>query len=324
MTQDAKTNLAFDRIMIVMLENSCRQNVLNNAYMRGLLDKGVFLANSYAVTHPSQPNYILSIAGDTMGLVNNTAGYAAYVNYPQGWPELPIATSIVDLLEAKGRTWRCYTENLPPTYKDKINKDVTAIDGYLNSYINENLNTCPPYKHLIPSDEGLFGRRHVPFLSFRNIVCEPNRLAQIVDSSQLDIDLANGTLPDYSWYIPNMINDGHDLTPEQQAQNPYDPFSPDHPVNIENIAAFLQGFLGDDPIAKFPPKTLIVLTFDESFPYFWDFGIYTLLIGDMLEPGTVRTERYDHYSLLRTVEDNFALGTLERNDASATPYWFIP
>jgi hypothetical protein len=48
-----------------------------------------------------------------------------------------------------------------------------------------------------------------------------------------------------------------------------------------------------------------------------------LLIGDMLEAGTTRTEPYNHYSLLRSVEVNFGLGTLGRNDLGARPYWFL-
>jgi acid phosphatase len=69
---------AFDRIVIVMLENSTRANVLANPYMRALREKGVFLANSFGVTHTSQPNYILSIGGDTLGIVDDTPGYVRW------------------------------------------------------------------------------------------------------------------------------------------------------------------------------------------------------------------------------------------------------
>jgi hypothetical protein len=39
----------------------------------------------------------------------------------------------------------------------------------------------------------------------------------------------------------------------------------------------------------------------------------------MVRPGAVSQKYYNHYSLLRTVEDNFALGTLGQGDASAHP-----
>ena len=290
--------LAFERIVIVMLENSIRSNVLDNAYMSALRRKGVFLSNSYGVTHSSQPNYIVSVAGDTFGFTNDDLGYVQWI-YETG-PNVPPVTSIVDLLEARGLSWRSYAEDLPPSYKKYINPD-------------------PPYTP-IPPDKGYFARKHVPFLSFPNIISVSERLANIVDAAEFETDLANGNLPNYSWYTPNLINDGHSLTPEQKAKDPRDT---DRHTNIKNIEAFLEGFLSDDPIAKFPPETLVVITFDEAYPYYDPYEIYTLLIGDMLPAGTTRTEPYNHYSLLRAVEKNFGLGTLKRNDAAATPYWFL-
>ena len=288
--------LAFERIVIVMLENSIRSNVLANPYMDALRQKGVFLSNSYGVTHSSQPNYIVSIGGDNLGFTNDDPGYVQWIYTTDG----PPVTSIVDLLEAQGLTWRSYAEDLPPNYKKDINPN-------------------PPYTP-IPPNEGYFARKHVPFLSFPNIISCPDRLANIVDGTQFEIDLANGNLPHYSWYTPNLINDGHSLMPDQKTNDPNDN---DRHTNIKNIESFLKGFLSDDPIAKFPPETLIVITFDEAYPYYDPYEIYTLLIGDMIPAGTTRTEPYNHYSLLRSVEENFGLGTLKRNDAAAMPYWFL-
>ena len=45
--------------------------------------------------------------------------------------------------------------------------------------------------------------------------------------------------------------------------------------------------------------------------------IYTVLLGDMIEPGE-ELEGYNHYSLLRTIEGIFGLGCL-RNSCSAAP-----
>jgi len=42
-----------------------------------------------------------------------------------------------------------------------------------------------------------------------------------------------------------------------------------------------------------------------------------LLIGDSVLSGSVSKTAYNHYSLLRTIEDEFRLGTLGQNDASA-------
>jgi hypothetical protein len=68
--------------------------------------------------------------------------------------------------------------------------------------------------------------------------------------------------------------------------------------------------------------TLVVVNFDESLPHA-DNHVYAALLGDMVKPGTVEPDRYDHYSLLRTIEENFELGTLRRNDLTANWFRFL-
>jgi Phosphoesterase family len=298
----------FEHVVIVMLENASRKLVLQNAYMKSLLKKGVFLSNAIGVTHPSQPNYILSVAGDTFGINGDDSFWVApYITSTEPNSQPPV-TSIVDLLEAKGLTWKSYAENLQPS--DIAQPPVVMFPP-----------PKPPYPPTGPSpapdSDPLFARRHVPCLNFPNIVSNPVRAANIVNARDIDSDLASGKLPNYSWYSPNLINDGHSTIVDGKVTAAM-PSS----QTIDNIADFLNSFLGDNPLAKFPPRTLIVVTFDESFPYS-EYDIYTLLTGDMLEAGTSRSEPYNHYSLLRSIELNFEISSLERNDASAEPYWFV-
>ena len=319
----------FERVVIVFLENTMRSSALANPYLNALRKKGVFMTNAQGVTHPSQPNYIATIAGDTMGIADDDAHYMDWYwvtpdseqgkttgNYRYNQEGYSPVT-IVDLLEANNLSWKCYAEDLPPDadYKDKLNFD-------LNKSPKQNLDNVPPDSGLFP-----YARKHVPFLSFPSIVSNPNRLAKIVNASEFEIDLKNETaqnkLPHFSFYVPNLLNDGHNVTKElfRPAANNID-LGPDT-ANLDNMEAFLKSFLGDDPINKFPPETLIVITFDEAYPYTFDYGIYTLLIGDFLEAGTINSQPVNHYSLLRTIEDNFGLGSLKRHDAMARPYWFL-
>lgn len=55
----------------------------------------------YAVTHPSLPNYLTLIGGDTFGVISNCND--CYID----------AASLPDLIEASGRTWRTYQERMP-------------------------------------------------------------------------------------------------------------------------------------------------------------------------------------------------------------------
>jgi hypothetical protein len=65
------------------------------------------------------------------------------------------------------------------------------------------------------------------------------------------------------------------------------------------------------------------VTFDESGGN-EDNRIYTVLLGDMVKPANqqdraVLSKRYTHYSVLRTIEDNFGLDPLTANDREAQP-----
>ena len=78
---------------------------------------------------------------------------------------------------------------------------------------------------------------------------------------------------------------------------------------------------------------MVVITFDESdfeADYLPDLAssydgpnhVYTVLLGDGIEPG-FEEEGFNHYSLLRTIEQNFSLGHLSKNDAGANWFQFL-
>jgi hypothetical protein len=65
------------------------------------------------------------------------------------------------------------------------------------------------------------------------------------------------------------------------------------------------------------------VTFDESGGNA-DNRIFTLLLGDMVKPANQQDPNalarpYTHYSVLRTIEDNFGLPPLTANDRDASP-----
>jgi len=145
-------------------------------------------------------------------------------------------------------------------------------------------------------DSGLYKRKHVPFMSFTAIVSNPARCANVVPASQLD----PARLPNYAFYTPDMKHDGHN-------------------TGVTYAARWLQTFL--DPLlaqGRLPPRTLIVVTFDESEGASTTNHIYTVLLGDAVQPGPADTAYYDHFDLLRTIEDNFGLAPLGPADSAAT------
>jgi phospholipase C len=182
---------------------------------------------------------------------------------------------IGDLLEAKGKSWKAYAE------------------GY-------------PGRCFLGSSDGAYARKHVPFLSFRNVTNDASRCADIVDASEFSHDAAQGTLPNYSFFVPDLNDDGHD-------------------TGVAAADSWLSRTFG--PLLKneaFMKGTLVVITFDED-DFFLQGGalsgnhVYAALVGDSVAPGAVSNDAYDHFSLLRTIEDGLGLGTLGRRDEQALP-----
>ena len=180
-------------------------------------------------------------------------------------------TNLVDLMEAKSVSWKAYMEDLP-------------------------------YECYAGGSKGHYYRKHNPFVSFDNIRNNATRCAKIVNAKQLDQDLAAGTLPQYSYYTPNINNDGHD-------------------TGLAFAGKFLDSFFSQR-LAKFPPGTLIFITWDED-DYLTNNQISSIAIGDMIKPGTEDNTQYNHFSLLRTIEDNWLLGDLGRYDATTNSFQFL-
>jgi Phosphoesterase family len=147
---------------------------------------------------------------------------------------------------------------------------------------------------------GEYASKHVPLLSYRNVRDDPKRCSRIVNATELRGDLERGALPDFALYVPNLKNDGHDTGVRY----------------ADRWLARSFGPLLRDP--RFTDGLLLAVVFDE------DDGsarnrIYAALWGEAVRSGAVSERRYDHYSLLRTIEEALGLGTLGARDAAAAP-----
>jgi phosphatidylinositol-3-phosphatase len=94
----------FSHIVIIIFENKEFGTVIGNgkmAYFNLLASTYTLLTQHYATTHPSLPNYISLIGGDTFG--NTSDCEDCFVNAP----------SLPDLIEKSGRTWKTYQDDMP-------------------------------------------------------------------------------------------------------------------------------------------------------------------------------------------------------------------
>lgn len=245
----------FERVFVVVMENEDAADVLNNAYYRSLAKRGAIFSEAHGVAHPSYPNYLALVGGDTFGINDSTQRTLS-------------DAALSDLLETRELTWKNYAEDYPG-------------GCFLGGAFGNN------------------ARKHVPFLSFATVQQDPKQCANVVNAAQLETDLAAGKLPHVMLYSPNLEHDGHD-------------------TGLAGGARWLERFL--EPLlhdARFMEDTLVVVTFDESDGRNDSNAIYTVFVGDMVKPGVVSHQPLSHYGLLRTIEDNFELGTLDKHDETA-------
>jgi phospholipase C len=162
----------FDRIVILIFENKEFGSVIGNSKMpvfNQLANDYTLLTQFYAVTHPSLPNYIAMIGGDTFGIESNCQD--CFLN----------VTSLPDLIEGSGRTWKAYQEDMPePCY-------LGSTDQY--------------------------AQKHNPFVYFDAIRLDSARCQRsVLPLTALQTDIAAGTLPNFIFITPNLCNSGHDCS----------------------------------------------------------------------------------------------------------------
>ncbi len=176
---------------------------------------------------------------------------------------------IGDLFDAAGLPWRAYVENYPG--------NCSLVHTAAN---------------------GLYVRRHVPFLGYVNVQSNRQRCnTSIVDATRLDADIAAGSLPAFAFYVPNQQHNGHD-------------------TDVDTADAWMESRFG--PLLRdrrFTDNTLFVLTYDESERTGLT-RVTTVFHGAGVIPGSQTMLPYNHYDLLRTIEELFHVGTLGKNDTT--------
>ncbi|HUK33774.1 MAG TPA: alkaline phosphatase family protein [Vicinamibacterales bacterium] len=93
-----------DHVVIVVEENKSYEQIVGNGdapYINALAKKGALFTRSYAVAHPSQPNYLALFSGDTHGVVDDRC------------PVSVSGENLASELVKKGLSFRTYSESMP-------------------------------------------------------------------------------------------------------------------------------------------------------------------------------------------------------------------
>ena len=290
-----------DHVFMVYLENKGVGQIAgspNAPYINSLIDQYGYASNYYGVTHPSDPNYYPIIGGSDFGFNYNCPSNC----FPAGTPNL------ADNIEAAGLTWAGYMD---------------GGGGYSD-----------------PNDR-------LPFLAFSDIYNDPDRVAtHLFDISKLGQDLADPrTAPNYVWFSAD-----DDTNMEGPTDFPVGIFNwalgflnPAHQYNVKAGDEWLQGpvsaIMNSATWLDSDQKSAIVVTFDEDFNNITTGvgnegnHIVTVVIpsqgavdAGMRDGHFVADDHYNHYSLLRTIEDSLGLPRLTNNDKFANPmneFWVV-
>ncbi len=265
----------FEHIVVVFFENKEFGTVIGKPgmpYFNILAQTNTLLTQYYATTHPSLPNYISLIGGDTFGITSNCED--CFIN----------STSLPDLIEQSGRTWRTYQESMPEP-----------------CFIGSTL---------------VYAQKHNPFIYFDPIRLDAERCARsIVPYTQLDADLASGSLPNFVFITPNLCYSSHDCA-------------------LELADAWLDSLVDRlIPALEASAKPyLLVITWDEGqgnhsccgLPPEAGGRIATILVSPQAKSNFEDDTPYSHYSLLKTISEAWNLPYLGHAADEITPLILRP
>jgi len=154
----------------------------------------------------------------------------------------------------------------------------------------------------------VYAKKHNPFMLSSVIADDPKLAARVVPMSDLEGDLAANRAPEFALIAPDICHDMHGGPTCLPGGN------------LDRTGDALVGTLVSEIMASsaWTSHSLIVVTFDESenkrepAPNDLDIGgrVATIVITKSGPKGVKSKVLYDHYALLRTLEDGFGLAAL--------------
>ena len=315
-------------VFVIVLENENGETTFGAdppaPYLAQTLKRaGAYVPNYYGIGHASLDNYIAMASGQPPNLVTQS-DCRTYSDFTPGtlrsdgialgqgcvYPS-PVKT-VANQLEAKGDSWHGYMEDMANSVAAGASATcrhpaIGAVDDTQAARANDQ-----------------YATRHDPFVYFHAITDHPTCRRNVVDLKHLTADLKReAKTPAYSFITPDLCADGHDAT----CADPY------APGGYEGIQAFLKQWVPKiKRSAAYRDQGMILLTFDESAAgadsccgktsgpntpnngngAIGDGGgrVGAVMLSPCIRPGTVSRRSYNHYSMLRWVEDDFRLSHL--------------
>ena len=269
-----------EHIFIVVEENQDFSCVIGNPtmpFLNQLATNYGVAASFYANGHPSISNYFVL-----------TTGQAIYKGrFGDVRTDAVDVDNVIRELKKNGKTWRAYVEGVPGP-------------GYMGGNI----------------ESTGYVKRHNPLAYFAKDISSDDR-ANLAPFAQFSADLAQDKLPNYSFLVPNLFDDGHSIK-GANGRNQGGARCGDTAA-LKQSDNWLKDILGPLLSSKtFKDKGMLVITYDEASlddqsdgVGHWGGGrVATVIISSKVTTGYRSITHYHHESTLRLMLE--ALG-LDRN-----------
>jgi hypothetical protein len=321
----------YSHIFVIVEENKNYEQILDPAIAPNISALAAAYGNAtqfFGEVHPSEANYVALLGGDTFGIHDDdgfscrpgsTGELCGGASAPGYVDHTLKARHLGDQLVAAGLTWKGYYESLPAPGA----LDFTASDPKFDNGTKKT---------------ALYASKHSGFLNFASVQADPRRAWHVVGFDQFETDLAADTLPTFALIVPNQCNEMHGL---KGANVPADCDG----ANVGPLIARGDRVVGDlvrklqaTAAWKSRQNVAIVITFDEGTgktregccavtpdapSNFGGGHIPTIVITNHGPRGVRDDTPYNHYSLLRTMEDAFGvrpyLGHAADSDKGVAP-----
>lgn len=187
----------------------------------------------------------------------------------------------------------------PPSTGCKINAPNIADE------IEKSGRTWKQYAESMPSNcyafnSGRYATKHNPFVYYKDIINNSARCHKhVVPFSGLTGDLGSlKSTPNYAFITPNLCNDMHNCSVA---------------TGDKWLAKYVPEILKSQAFTK--QNSLLVITWDEGNAS--TNHVAAVLAGSAVKKGYLSSRRYNHYSLLHTIETVWSLSPLTNNDQKA-------
>jgi hypothetical protein len=322
-------------VFVIMLSDQPYASVFgpsSSPYLSQTLEhRGELLVRYYAVAHQELANEIALISGQgpTVETAANCPTYSAIAPATVGADEqvtgagcvYPSSTqTLAGQLAAKHMPWRAYVEGMG----EGPGGESSGPDGNCG---HPALGAADPSSAATPPAGQAYATWRNPFVYFSALTGAPSCEAEDVGIDKLSADLATpNRTPSFAYIVPDRC---HDANPT--------PCAPGTPAGLPGAEPFLQRVVPEIMASKaYKESGLLVITVDQapSTGQFADSSsccgqpqfpnlppstsglgpegggqVGALLLSPFIKQG-VSQEPYNHFSLLRTIEDFFGLSHL--------------